>query len=265
MSATEKRFDHIANIPLHYAREPIAGYGTRGQQMMFFGNVNFHRKLEEFVQELIDVCPFGAPEVIVTAGVYVNKPKSWHRFGRAFDLDAIFWKDKSFITKHYLQDKAFYLGIEALLRKRFGTVLQYVYDRRHEDHFHVDDGNKVDFRTDWESYTCFAQTSVNVLFGKHVEEDGMWGPETSTAVTQVFEELGISAPITTIANWIDYLDACAARAFAITAPVHSPADLLQKIYETINTANIDELEAKRIEGSVTAFAMHEKVAEFLEE
>ncbi len=263
MSATEKSFSSLAGIPIHYAREPIAPYGSKGVQMIFFCKQTFFEKLEQFVQDLIDLCPLGPPEVIVTAGVYVDKPNSKHQLGRAFDLDSIFWSDRSFITKNYPADKAFYLGIEAILRKHFGTVLQYPYDRRHEDHFHFDDGTNPDFNTSWQSYTYFAQTSLNVLFDANLVEDGIWGPETSQAVTNTFNNLGINTPITTKVNWIAYLEACIPLAFHLALPDVNPRTLLQQVYETIATANIDAQEAKRIETSLTAFAMHQESAEFL--
>ena len=265
MPPTEKSFSSIAGVPIHYAREPVAPYGTRGVNMIFFSTNAFFDKLETFVEDLIDRCPLGQPEVIVTAGVYVDKPNSKHQLGRAFDLDSIFWSDRSFITKNYPSDKAFYLAIESIIRKHFGTVLQYGYDRRHEDHFHFDDGSPVDFNTSWRSYTYFAQTSLNVLFGQQVVEDGLWGSETAGAVEHVFENLGIDTPITTRPNWRSYLDACTSAAFQLALPDMNPRKLLQSVYETINTANIDSLEAKRIESSLTAFAMHPDTRDFLDD
>ena len=263
MSSTEKSFTTLAGVPIHYAREPIAAYGTIGQQMMFFCTNAFHAKLEAFVQDLIDSCPLGRPEAIVTAGVYVDKPNSKHRLGRAFDLDSIFWSDRSFVSKNYPADKAFYLGVEAIIRKHFGTVLQYKYDRRHEDHFHFDDGTKPDFNTSWRSYTFFAQTSLNVLFGEALDEDGTWGTKTADAVKRVFSAAGINTPITTKANWQAYLAICHQEAFAIAMPPLNPKTLLNSVYETINSANVDPQEAKRIEASLTAFAMHEETRNFL--
>ena len=263
MPATEKSFSSILNVPLHYAREPIAPYGTRGRQMVFFGTQSLHDKLEMFVRDLMDVCPFGRPEVMVTAGTFVDKPNSQHKLGHAFDLDAIFWLDHTFIANNYLSDKAFYLAIESLLRKHFGTVLQYVYDRRHEDHLHVDVGTKPDFKTSWKSYTYFAQTSMNELFGEALEEDGMWGRLTAAAVKRVFTNLGINTPITTMANWQSYLTVCADEAFRKSQPELNPKQLLSKVYEIINSAPIDQIEAKRIETGLTAFAMHEDSKDFL--
>lgn len=265
MAATEKSFSDILGVPVHYAREPIAPYGTRGQQMIFFSTNQFFDRLERFMQDLIDLCPLGKPETIVTAGAFVDKPNSQHQHGQALDIDGIFWSNHSFITKNYPSQKHFYLGIEAILRKHFGTVLQYSYDRRHEDHLHVDIGTTPDFKTSWKSYTYFAQTSLNVLFEETLIEDGIWGPQTSAAVKRVFEALDIELPITTKKNWQAYLDACIPLAFDAALPQFNPKSLLASVYESINTAAIDSLEAKRIETSLTAFAIHPKTREFLEE
>jgi hypothetical protein len=263
MSATEKSFSTLSRVPIHYAREPIAPYGTIGQQMIFFCTHSFHAKLEGFVQDLIDSCPLGQPVAIVTAGVYVDKPNSKHQLGRAFDLDSIFWSDRVFVAKNYPSDKAYYLGIEAIIRKHFGTVLQYKYDRRHEDHFHFDDGTQPDFNTSWRSYTYFAQTSLNVIFGESLDEDGVWGPKTAEALNRVLTAANINMPITTKVNWQAYLTLCSREAFSLTVPPLNPRTLLTAVYETINNANIDPQEAKRIETSLTAFAMHDETKEFL--
>lgn len=70
-----------------------------------------------------------------------------HAFGLllAFDLDALFWPGRDFITLRFLTDQTFYLGVKAVLRKHFGTVLNFLFNSDHHDHLHVDDGSEVGF------------------------------------------------------------------------------------------------------------------------
>ena len=91
-----------------------------GKRMLDTNALSYFLKIVKSVVfiELWRVCPLGRAEVVTSAGAYVNKPGS-HGQGRGFDLDAIFWADKNFITLHYPQDRRFYLGVEAILRKHF--------------------------------------------------------------------------------------------------------------------------------------------------
>jgi hypothetical protein len=119
-------FTELAGVPVHYDRfpEPEFSYGTRGKPMRFHCTPAFQQKLEVCFQELWQVCPLGPAEVITSAGTFVDKP-GHHGRGSAFDLDGIFWANKTFITLHYPMDRPVYLAVDALLRKHFGTVLNY--------------------------------------------------------------------------------------------------------------------------------------------
>ena len=210
MSATEKSFNTIGLVPTHYARLPVATYGTIGRQRNFRCTNAFYLKLEACFSELWRVCPQGRAQAIVSAGAYVNKP-GYHGMGRAFDLDAIFWPGKTFITNRFEDYPSFYLGVEAILRKHFGTVLAYNYNRAHRDHFHIDDGGSVGFRTA-RSHTLFMQGVCHHMLGigSPSDIDGDYGPITRAALDEACTEFGVSTPLSA-ANWTQFLDAAARR------------------------------------------------------
>ena len=224
MSATEKSFNTISLVPTHYARQPVAAYGTIGRQHTFRCTNDFYRKLEAFFNELWRVYPYGRAQAIVSAGAYVNK-SGYHGMGRAFDLDAIFWPGKTFITNRFEEYPDFYLGVEAVLRKHFGTVLAYNYNPQHRDHFHIDDGTSVGFRTT-RSHTLFVQGVCYYMLGMRFtgNVDGGYGSATRTALEEACQELGVSTPLSTLSNWNQFLDAAARRGLGETRGTPRAAD-----------------------------------------
>jgi hypothetical protein len=227
MSAREKSFNTINTVPTHYARQPVAAYGTIGVQRTFHCTNAFYNKLETCFTELFRVCLDGRARAIVSAGAYVNK-SGYHGMGRAFDLDAIFWSGRTFITNQFATYPSFYLGVEAVLRKHFGTVLAYNYNRAHRDHFHIDDGGGVGFRR-VRSVTLFAQGVCYYMLGMRFRGnvDGDYGSATRTALDSACAELGVPTPLTTLSNWNQFLDAAARlglRGERRTTGTRRPAD-----------------------------------------
>ena len=159
MPRPDDSFTKLVGVPVHYDRRSARDYGTRGAPARFFVTAEFHGILEAFFAELWTICLSGKAEVITSAGAWVDKPNSQHATGEAFDLDGIFWGNKSFVTLNYPKDKKFYLGVEAVLRKHLGTVLDYHYNASHRDHFHIDIGSDVGFRR-VTSNTLFLQAAL---------------------------------------------------------------------------------------------------------
>ncbi len=223
MSATEKTFNTIGIVPIHYARHPVAPYGTIGKLHDFRCTNAFYFKLETCFNELWTVCPNGFPQAVVSAGAYVNKP-GYHGMGRAFDLDAIFWPGRIFVTNRFEDYPDFYLGVEAILRKHFGTVLAYNYNQAHHDHFHIDDGTNIGFNTN-RSITLFVQGICYYMLGKRFNGnvDGAYGSVTRVVMEEACHELQVPLPLTTQSNWIQFLDAVARLAFRAERSIR-PAD-----------------------------------------
>jgi hypothetical protein len=280
MSRPEHSFTEIAGVPVHYDRfpDPRYSYGTRGKPMRFHATKDFHDTLNRAFEELWEVCPLGKAEVITTAGAYVAKPGS-HGLGRGFDIDGIFWKDKTFITLHYPQDRRFYAAVEAVLRKHFGNVLNYEYDAAHQDHFHVDDLTAPSFRTTSRARVLFLQMAVTNFFDRPVAIDGRIGSETNSAARGAVIDLGLANPSAVADDaklhaklakvWPDFLGGSAGRGFegsaldpAATEP--TPADLIDNVYAVLARELGATAARKQVETALTTFAEHEQTSQWLE-
>lgn len=179
-----KTFDTIAGVPVAYDRADSKSYGTRGTIRTNLGPVTetFLAALEAWMTELGQLCPWGLPDLLVTGGVRGDPSKhSRHTEGRAIDIDALFWKDRPpLITKQALDYPIAYLAVEALLRRHFGTVLDFWYNGDHHDHWHVDDGHPVGWTPSY-SYTVFLQAALTHVWNDPVVIDGRPGALTTAA------------------------------------------------------------------------------------
>lgn len=206
-------FNEIAGVPVHYDRfPPPYNYGTRGLPYKFYAAHGFIRKLNTCFEELWMLCPYGRAQIITSAGAYVDKP-GWHGKGMAFDLDGIFWKTKDFLGLSYSEDTKFYLGVNSILLKHFGTVLNYNYDHSHRDHFHIqDDGYRPGFR-DVTSILVFLQPALHELFDEDMSVNGYYDSKTRMAVQRVLERLSIYGEISDQEVWLAFLTKIAEHAF----------------------------------------------------
>lgn len=264
MPAQEITFDIISGIPIHYARPPVATYGSRGKRSPFRCSRVLHDTFIACLQELSDVCPLGPPEVVVSAGAYVNKPGQ-HGKGQAVDIDAIFWAERDFITDFYLIDKVFYLAVESVLRRHFGIVLNYLYNSAHHDHFHLDLSTPVQFFENSKSRVLYLQASLNHIHGRGVLEDGIWGLQTAEATTEVLRGLGLQGQITSKNTWLAYLSRTADKGFAEaidTEPRH-PAHLYDEIYHLLHDLALLPFQRHRLTAILDTFAQHPDVATLL--
>lgn len=187
-------------VPVHYDRLPESGLGTRGVPRTWYCTKDFENKMDNCFVELWEKCPLGRADIICTAGAWVDKG-GMHGRGQAFDLDAIFWGDRLVLAKNYPNDKVAYLGIESVLRRHFGTVLNYKYDRAHEDHWHFDDGASVGFRTK-RSVVLYLQMTLNEVFkvSPRLEVDGGYGNKTRDGVRQALKDCGLINATDVVSN-----------------------------------------------------------------
>ena len=203
-------------VPVHYDRLPSPfHYGSRGREHTFHCETDFESLLDAAFRDVWLYTGLGQAEVITSAGAYVNKPGQ-HGIGRALDIDGIFWPNKTFVTLHagwQGQDRKFYFGIEAVLRRHFGVVLDYEYNSDHRDHFHVDHSQSLAFRTTSRSKVGSLQGMLNHIWGKNVDEDRIWGPQTAGAVDEVLEVAGLPGPITNQGQWLLLMKKTAEEAF----------------------------------------------------
>ena len=271
-------FTELAGIPVHYDRfpEPFS-YGTRGKPIKFHCTEPFEQKLHACFQELWQVCPLGKAEVIASAGTFVDKPGQ-HGLGRAFDLDCIFWTDKSFVTLLFPMDRRFYLGIDAVLRKHFGTVLNFHFNAAHRDHFHIDDSAPTGFFAGHRSRVLFLQMALTFLFESPVAIDGQIGAETNGATREVLvqsglagaEEVGTDGALHAKLNevWMPFLDKAVEVGFAGLTPTpveRNPLELLENVHDLIERELGGHAARKRIETALTAFVNHDATAAWLDQ
>lgn len=278
MPRPENHFEQIANVPVHYDRfsDSEHGYGTRGKPHTFHCEEPFEELLNEAFQELWEICPLGEAEVITSAGAYVDKP-GMHGKGQAFDLDGLFWSDRSFVTKNYPDDRAFYLAVESVLRRHFGVVLNYEYNPSHHDHFHVSTKSETGFVPSHRSHVLYLQMALTHLFDTPVTIDGLIGPETNGAARDLLVELGLadSGDLTADSDlhealnthWSELLTQAAERGFEGAAREaerdDSPLDRLERIYALIDEELEEHPSRKKLETAVTSFAQHPETEEWL--
>ncbi|MCU0912962.1 MAG: hypothetical protein MUC88_00190 [Planctomycetes bacterium] len=210
-------FDHIAGVPIHYARQPVAPYGTQGKGPRTVRlEQNFHATLERCLLDLWKRSQLGAPECLVSGGCYVEKAGR-HGEGRAIDIDAIWWKDQPpLITRNAPFDARRYLGVEAVLRMHLGMVLNFWYNQAHEDHWHCDDGTATDWAYGSRSRTLFMQAALSYVFGHALPGgiDGDLGPATRRALTDViFSPSEKTIRAMDSAKWLTFLERVVTAAF----------------------------------------------------
>lgn len=180
-------FNNIEGVPIHYARAPVASYGTKGKGPR---NVRldqpFLEKLTACLSELWSLCPWGKPEVLVSGGCYVMKAGP-HGLGRGIDIDAIWWVGQpALITKNAPTDAVRYVAVWAILNKYFGNVLGYWYNGAHEDHFHVDDMRGPGYRPASLAQLVFLQAALTKVYGFDTNGiDGIAGDATKEALKKV--------------------------------------------------------------------------------
>lgn len=239
--------NQINDVPLHYARTVTHPYGTRGVQHKFQVQPAFLETLKNCFTEIIENNPLGKPEVVTCGGVFVDKPGSLHNRGRAFDLDAIFWKDYTLLADNFLFDYELYLGIESFLRKHCGIVLNYYYNTSHQDHWHIDDSMPPEFMGQSKSQILYIQLCLSYLYNQPVVIDGIWGPQTNGALNQVLHHLKIVGGFAQTENWQQFLDLTGKIAFRIFRKEKQPDRLLRDVQAILNrqrrTNNAKALEA----------------------
>ncbi len=256
MARPDNFFTTLNGIPVHYDRPPEAPYGSRGIEYDFYATQELESKLDACFAELEAVCPRGRPEVITSAGAWVDKPDSYHATGEAFDLDGIHWADEKFICLDFPSDRRFYLGVDAVLRKNFPTVLNYYYNQLHHDHLHMEPSGQMEFNKQAPSEVFFLQAALTYVLNIPVAIDGDWGPETAGGTARALHELNISGELEDLETWTQFLTAISTRAFGEVIPSTAKRVTVRK--QTINNvkkwfATVDE-EPEFVVGKEVPFA-----------
>lgn len=204
-------FDNIDGVPIYYARQPVAPYGTKGKGPRKVRlEKNFHLELAACLTDLWITHPWGKPEALVSGGCYVEKAGR-HGEGRAIDIDAIWWAAAPqfpLVTKSALKYPVLYLGVEAILRKHLGMVLNFWYNQAHEDHWHCDNGTPLGFRSSSRNQILFIQAALTYVHKHILDIDGVLGNKTRDAFAAA---IGSYRGIQDL--WMDFLQLTATKAF----------------------------------------------------
>ena len=215
----DNRIDNFAGKPLLYDRSTAAHYGITGISFRPFVNPAFAQNCESCFVELVDRLGQRAGlwvTSILSGGVSrAGTGSSFHHKNRAFDLDALLFDDQSnWVANTFQTRPQLYLGVEAILRKHFGTVLSYDYNTAHEDHFHFDNGTPVGFKPAAKSHVIFVQNVIALVYGSRIGRDGVWGPETDSALRALRARIGVGS-ISAASNWLAFLDHIANEALTL--------------------------------------------------
>lgn len=264
MSRPSTFFRTLDGVTVHYDRTAAAPYGSRGIPYDFYATRELETKLDGCFAELWRICPLGRPEIIISAGAYVGKP-GYHGSGEAFDLDGIHWANKSFICLNFPSDRHFYLGVDAILRKHFNTVLNFYFNRDHEDHLHVEFGGQAGFNR-VRNKIFFLQAALTHVLEIPVAIDGAWGDETADGTARALSRLGIGGQIEDAPVWTRFLTAVAQRAFSGITPQRekTASELLRDVYSVITHELAGNPVRKKIETALTTFVSNEDVKKVLD-
>jgi len=199
----------LDDIKLKYDRFGAPyGYGSQGKSYNFQGKEELRIQLLNWVRMM---ARYGIkPKYILSAGTYVNKPGA-HGKGIAIDVDGLWFGGKIHrkaakgaklggnlkVSATDREPKANvignvitalsapkrwkeYLQIEATLRMYFSVVLNYDYNKAHQDHWHCDLSIARLFYSG-KSQIMFLQRSLNVFGGESLSVDGDFGGKTNSA------------------------------------------------------------------------------------
>ena len=218
----DTRIDKLADRTILYDRQVEGHYGVTGVPIRPYMNKTFAEETDACFREVIErlerhgLGPVGS---ILTGGIgRAGNGASYHHKNRAFDLDGLImpadqpnWVADTFPTRPLI-----YLGIEAALRRNFGTVISYDYDDKHKDHFHFDNGQQVRFSTRARTHVIFVQNVIVFVYHVRIGRDGIWGPETRGALDRLRRELGFGG-LSDRKNWLAFLDRVSDDALALEA------------------------------------------------
>jgi hypothetical protein len=157
-----------------------------------------------------DDCDTWIENLNAYSGVYANTQVAWvgevgtqvdkpgmHQLGRAFDLTAIHFGngdhfDGNASWRAGTEGRRLYVGVAAMCRRYFGTVLTAWYNADHQNHIHFDNefGSGV-ISEEKRSDTCLVQAAAVHLNGESIAIDGAWGQATQDAYLRLITDFNM--------------------------------------------------------------------------
>ncbi len=248
MAPTDRRFNQLDGVPLHYWRWTDGTAGQRTAQRTFMASAAFHDRLIGWVRDLKSLAQRhgGLTEMnrIISAGAYVNKPGQ-HGRGQAFDLDQVRWSNGAVTPYHQehrssdLRVRRRYLALDAVCRRHFRYVLDGGFNTAHADHLHFDfGGGQIRCDKASKSDTVFVQMICNAGLGSGLAIDGVWGARTQSAFAEASSRLGVGGdPHQVTRDWQLWLGRAAAASFANRAfqppPPPPPSDPIGDLLDDV--------------------------------
>lgn len=218
---TLERRQSVGGLPLVY--EPT------GRRQAFWFDAGFAGQLDTWVREL--ATDLGQPAMrLDTYGSWIDgrgQCDSWHHSGRAFDLARVRLADGRVVSCRYDQWRAgpaaeveatrrSYWAVAAGLHLRFAYVLTYLYNARHANHIHLDNGRSgpdlSSFRPRSRVQVQAVQAMLTYLWAEPVELTGRWDGTTRDAARRVGDQLELTTDLEDAPeSWHGFLRASAAR------------------------------------------------------
>jgi Extensin-like protein C-terminus len=210
--------DAIAGLPLVYE--------ITGRRNRFWFDPGFFSQLSEWATVLRE--SGGAePTQLRTYGSWVagsGSCSSWHAAGRAFDLAQVRLAGGGAISCRYDQWKNSsdapsrlreYWRLAAGLHLRFAYVLTYLYDTRHHNHIHIDNGRSG---TELSAFSPRSRVQVQAaqaiathLWQRPVAVTGEWDRATRSTIATILDELDLPTSLGGKESWHGFLTAAIRR------------------------------------------------------
>lgn len=204
-------------------------YEPNQRRQAFWFDAGFAGQLDTWVREL--AADLGRPAVrLDTYGSWIDgrgQCDSWHHSGRAFDLARVRlaggrtiscrydqWRDAPAAQLEATRRSSWALA--AGLHLRFAYVLTYLYNARHANHIHLDNGRSgpelSTFRTRSRVQVQAVQAMLTYLWAEPVELTGRWDGPTRAAARRVADQLELPADLEDATeSWHAFLRASATR------------------------------------------------------
>jgi hypothetical protein len=210
----------IAGLPLVY--EPT------GMRSSFWFDAGFAGQLDTWAAELAQHLG-GSLQQLTTYGSWIDgrgRCDSWHHSGRAFDLARVTLTDGRVVSCRYdlwrtappaelEASRRAYWVVAAGLHLRFAYVLTYLYNARHANHIHLDNGRSgadlSTFAPRSRVQVHAVQAMISYLWAEPVEINGSWDSATRAASRRVLDQLAIDADLTDTESWHGFLRGTVAR------------------------------------------------------
>ncbi len=218
---TLERRRAIGGLPLVYA--------PSGSRQAFWFEPAFAGQLDAWVDGL--AADLGRPATrLDTYGSWIDGGgacDSWHHAGRAFDLAVLRLTGGGVVSCRYDQWRTrrtaeltpirrAYWALAAGLHLRFAYVLTYLYDARHANHIHLDNGRSGPdlsrFQSGSRVQVQAVQAILSYLWDEPVELTSRWDAATRAATARVLDDLELPGDLGDPQAWPGFLRASAARA-----------------------------------------------------